>query len=246
MDRRRTGFTLIELLVVIAIIVILAAILFPTFAQAKAKARQTSCQSNLKQVALAFASYTSDYDGRWPFSDLPNSLANNAIEGAWSGWVSNLLNSYARSWQIYVCGGMVVDGWYLQPQSNGVSVSYCYNYRMLTDFISGYGWTGVDESRLGGYTAGPAGIAVMWDSINPWNDQPPNSTSGIDFRDLAWYRGEQWHLTSWHQEQNNYLYADGHAKAGRWRTTEWQQIEPAADVRGSSNFGRACAEGWRP
>jgi prepilin-type N-terminal cleavage/methylation domain-containing protein/prepilin-type processing-associated H-X9-DG protein len=61
MNRRR-GFTLIELLVVIAIIAILAAILFPVFAQARDKARQSACISNLKQIGLAFGMYAQDYD----------------------------------------------------------------------------------------------------------------------------------------------------------------------------------------
>ncbi len=63
-DRTRLGFTLIELLVVIAIIAILAAILFPVFAKAREKARQSSCSSNLKQMGLAFIQYKSDYDER--------------------------------------------------------------------------------------------------------------------------------------------------------------------------------------
>src|SRR5438270_674257 len=64
----RRGFTLIELLVVIAIIAILAAILFPVFAQAREKARQAACQSNLKQLGLAAMMYTQDYDGTYPIA----------------------------------------------------------------------------------------------------------------------------------------------------------------------------------
>ncbi len=64
MERR--GFTLIELLVVIAIIAILAAILFPVFARAREKARQATCQSNLKQIALAIQMYVQDYDECYP------------------------------------------------------------------------------------------------------------------------------------------------------------------------------------
>src|SRR5437870_12262848 len=65
----RTGFTLIELLVVIAIIAILAAILFPVFAQAREKARQTGCLSNTKQIGTAVNMYLQDYDETFPFSD---------------------------------------------------------------------------------------------------------------------------------------------------------------------------------
>jgi len=64
--RRRGGFTLIELLVVIAIIAILAAILFPVFAQAREKARAASCMSNNKQIALSFSMYKQDYDETYP------------------------------------------------------------------------------------------------------------------------------------------------------------------------------------
>lgn len=66
--RSGRGFTLIELLVVIAIIAILAAILFPVFARAREKARQASCQSNLKQIGLAVAQYVTDYDQTYPIA----------------------------------------------------------------------------------------------------------------------------------------------------------------------------------
>src|SRR5436190_5033002 len=64
--RRRPAFTLIELLVVIAIIAILAAILFPVFAQARERARQTSCLSNIKQLGTALLMYVQDYDETLP------------------------------------------------------------------------------------------------------------------------------------------------------------------------------------
>lgn len=71
--RRHGGFTLIELLVVIAIIAILAAILFPVFAQAREKARSSSCLSNQKQIGLAFSMYAQDYDETYPpYLDLNN------------------------------------------------------------------------------------------------------------------------------------------------------------------------------
>jgi prepilin-type N-terminal cleavage/methylation domain-containing protein/prepilin-type processing-associated H-X9-DG protein len=76
MHRSLRGFTLIELLVVIAIIAILAAILFPVFAQARAKARQASCLSNNKQIALGILMYAQDYDETLPMC--ANSLTNGA------------------------------------------------------------------------------------------------------------------------------------------------------------------------
>ncbi len=87
---RRGGFTLIELLVVIAIIAILAAILFPVFARAREKARQASCQSNLKQICLATLMYMSDYDNYYPIATAAiNGPPVNTLACGNQGWCGN-------------------------------------------------------------------------------------------------------------------------------------------------------------
>ncbi len=99
------AFTLIELLVVIAIIAILAAILFPVFAKAREKARQSSCQSNLKQVGLAFMQYVQDYDERFMMCRYPDGRLNPAgfngtiILYSWP----QLASAYMKSWQLLRC-----------------------------------------------------------------------------------------------------------------------------------------------
>jgi prepilin-type N-terminal cleavage/methylation domain-containing protein/prepilin-type processing-associated H-X9-DG protein len=106
---RKQGFTLIELLVVIAIIAILAAILFPVFARAREKARQASCQSNLKQLALGFSMYTTDYDETYPYSLSP-------ATGTLATWIymapappptwdvaAGAIYPYIKNRQIFVC-----------------------------------------------------------------------------------------------------------------------------------------------
>ena len=92
---RRKGFTLIELLVVIAIIAILAAILFPVFAKAREKARQTSCLSNLKQIALGNQMYAQDYDERWL-------LLRQGGDTATIFWY-DLLQPYVKNRQLFIC-----------------------------------------------------------------------------------------------------------------------------------------------
>lgn len=96
--KSRYGFTLIELLVVIAIIAILAAILFPVFARAREKARQTSCLSNLKQIGLAEKMYEQDYD------EVTGTYIQNASSGVAFdySWI-DLLEPYMKNTQIFEC-----------------------------------------------------------------------------------------------------------------------------------------------
>jgi len=98
---RRRGFTLIELLVVIAIIAILAAILFPVFARAREKARQTSCLSNLKQLALGHLMYAQDYDEKFMKQQPCFNGTNGWTYGA--GRWQDVLQPYIKNTQLQAC-----------------------------------------------------------------------------------------------------------------------------------------------
>lgn len=92
---RKKGFTLIELLVVIAIIAILAAILFPVFAQARAKARQATCLSNIKQITLGALMYVQDYDETFPGGPGVASLWYPGPLGSWTNLPTNAYGNVA-------------------------------------------------------------------------------------------------------------------------------------------------------
>ncbi|MBC8103844.1 MAG: DUF1559 domain-containing protein [Cytophagales bacterium] len=105
MKKATHGFTLIELLVVIAIIAILAAILFPVFAQAREKARQINCASNLRQIGVAVAMYSSDHDGITPI------IRECSPAPGWTpcqdgkvtlGWM-DLVQPYTRNYGVFKC-----------------------------------------------------------------------------------------------------------------------------------------------
>ncbi|GAB4454109.1 MAG: hypothetical protein OHK0029_08290 [Armatimonadaceae bacterium] len=106
MSRRQNGFTLIELLVVIAIIAILAAILFPVFAQAREKARQTACLSNVKQMGLGMMMYAQDYDeviARNAFADPPRVLEGAHFTNCSTPRWMDVIQPYIKNFDIYNC-----------------------------------------------------------------------------------------------------------------------------------------------
>jgi prepilin-type N-terminal cleavage/methylation domain-containing protein/prepilin-type processing-associated H-X9-DG protein len=216
----RRGFTLIELLVVIAIIAILAAILFPVFARAREKARQAACQSNLKQIGLAFAMYTSDYDERWPTGNpLPTGDANALyVNYGWPGWVENALWPYVRNAQLFKCPSG--QGWWVDWRDNA-PVTYCFNY---------VGFDGARDSE----PQDVAGSLVMWDSANPYADY----YDGIWSRDIAWYLTGNWAGTHWHNQMSNFLFADGHVKAGAFPGFTWDKIWVRNVFPGHPDYGR--------
>lgn len=188
MQRSRKGFTLIELLVVIAIIAILAAILFPVFAEARAKARQTSCLSNLKNMDLAFQMYKQDYDENLPYwswwysSDqggCPRSDNPTACKHFETLWM-NAIYPYVKNSQVYGCPS---DRAQLTPSNSNVywwtttgdvdALVNTYNFQpTLTKALMSYT---ANEGLLNGGTFGstadaavskPAQVLLIADGIN--------------------------------------------------------------------------------
>ncbi|MFO7947123.1 MAG: DUF1559 domain-containing protein [Armatimonadota bacterium] len=119
----RKGFTLIELLVVIAIIAILAAILFPVFARAREKARQTSCLSNVKQIALGVMMYAQDYDETLCGLSNASPAANNQ-------WFE-VLQPYIKNKAILVCPSHDSGKLDISKEYPDFEPSYGWNYRWI-------------------------------------------------------------------------------------------------------------------
>ena len=158
--RREKGFTLIELLVVIAIIAILAAILFPVFAQAKEAAKKTSCLSNMNQIGLANAIYANDYDDNYvePFIDPP----------AYSGYTYPTTHSWLYAIQPYIKSMLTCpDNPYAKDQNideEPEPISYCY---MDDPWWQGYG---ARASRSASLITSPAGETQTGECRYPYPD----------------------------------------------------------------------------
>jgi len=174
---RASAFTLIELLVVIAIIAILAAILFPVFAQAREEARKTSCLSNTKQLALGCIMYVQDYDETlvmgWNWTAPGELRDNGAVYRAWTSWTL-AIQPYIKNLQVLNCPDNPGNGFDLTaPNINAheeIYSGYGYNYGYLGNFA------GTDPSGLG-YLWNPitlAGIARPAQEVMITDDQGPN------------------------------------------------------------------------
>ncbi len=193
MKVRKAGFTLIELLVVIAIIAILAAILFPVFAQAREKARATSCLSNLKQIGLATQMYLQDYDGVYPTNVLPgpgywlDPIDDPTMQPNW--WSE--LQPYVKNQAIFVCPSATVMTYVLPGHAN---TSYMANWWVIYDGTA-------TEASVRSVSQCP----LFTDAGETW--------SGAWTTDARPYPdGTQYWPRPIHSNGINANYADGHAK----------------------------------
>lgn len=188
---QRRGFTLIELLVVIAIIAILAAILFPVFARAREKARQTSCLSNVKQMTLGVLMYVQDYDESWPYHHNPT--APTAVT--------------------YPGGGVTTAGvmWYaaIYPYVNNMQLFSCPS--------SSYKWNGNYTGGIRyGYSRylGGRNLADVQDSANTMvlaDSDYEAGQSALSYTLYSTYSPRTFFAPR-HNEGGNMGLADGHAK----------------------------------
>jgi prepilin-type N-terminal cleavage/methylation domain-containing protein/prepilin-type processing-associated H-X9-DG protein len=204
---RRTGFTLIELLVVIAIIAILAAILFPVFARAREKARQSACQSNLKQLGIAATMYAQDYD---EFMVPAWSMTNDQNGTCWA----DMLMPYNKSLQVMDCPSSGLKVSLINTNWGGQTVSRdVLSYGINTTYWGGHA----------GSASGPAAnppIRVSMSRIMA----PAETVLLSDFYGRLETSG-QYDLSTYytavpinaavyrHNEQSNILFCDGHVKS---------------------------------
>ncbi|MEN6547601.1 MAG: DUF1559 domain-containing protein [Armatimonadia bacterium] len=233
----RRGFTLIELLVVIAIIAILAAILFPVFAKAREKARQSSCLSNVKQLCLGTLSYVQDYDERFPGAYQMSYGITGRLSGAVDAvYTADLIYPYTKNDQIFDCPSTTVTavvngnyGWNVAVcPYNGpgialgtvVAPANCY---LLMD-AGPYGVGAGNATNPGGsfwYIPGTAGLLGRDPTVVQPNGYAINANLQSDFG------------TGRHNQGVNVGFVDGHAKWLPPSTIVAEAAKPAPTATGA-------------
>jgi prepilin-type N-terminal cleavage/methylation domain-containing protein/prepilin-type processing-associated H-X9-DG protein len=196
MNRRRRGFTLIEILVVIAIIAILAAIIFPIFSRARAKARQTRCLSNVKQLALAMDMYAQDYEEQLPVAH--NGPGGGGLDG---GWVWYDVFPVPGSGQYDLSRGS------LFPYTRNKDIYRCPDDH--TGSLCSY--------ELNNHLSGQP-LGVMYDPARVLLliEEDADGTANDGYFDVECPD----HVENRHNDGAMYAYADGHAKFHRWTDAE--------------------------
>jgi prepilin-type N-terminal cleavage/methylation domain-containing protein/prepilin-type processing-associated H-X9-DG protein len=199
---KQKGFTLIELLVVIAIIAILAAILFPVFAQAREKAKQSTCASNLKQFGHAWMMYTQDYDEITP--DTLFHMNGRTWGGTWNGNWIDLLGPYLPAGPTVVSEGIprVMSKTFICPSDTKPSAA-ASSYGMPYGFSSAYyGSSTLYRAPVPyGKIQIPEKIVVAADSLN----------TSIRCTSSNWKAGA-YPAVNRHNGKTNCVFADGHVK----------------------------------
>ncbi len=194
---RRRGFTLIELLVVIAIIAILAAILFPVFAKAREKARQASCQSNIKQILVASQMYAQDYDETFVLMD--NDLSSDSSN--YRSWIDFLGPYTSAGHKIAACPSD-------QTKSSLWVADIGYGYNCFTlGYPTSYWYSGV--ARMSDI-ANPSETVVFGDAVNAFVYPP--STQVATRADLSTKWAAVSGIDPRHSDGANMGFADGHVK----------------------------------